>query len=455
MTDRIVYTALFERRVDGCVPRSTWRVRRLGAVAYRDPDYGRFVIALLLVTGATVVWALTHRRLRRFAVSGPLLMTFLGAGAGWFVVGESVLFFDSEAALHVAEVILALLLFVDAVDVKGPPRAVLTAVPLRLLLIAVPLSLACILAVGLALPLGLSVPVVVAIACIATPVDFAPDMSIVRDTRIPARVRRWLSIESGYNDGLVAPVFLAALALAAESARPGDDALEAFLTAAPAGLIAVVVGAVLGVVAGRLFRLARSAGWADGQSIRIGLLALPVLTFAAAVPVGGNGFVAAFVCGIAFRLARGRGWDDHSELSLVEDVTSFLTLLLWFTFGIAAIILVTGYRDWWPAFFLAFFALTVGRIVPVLIALLGTRATRKERLVIALLGPRGAASIVFALIAVNALSFEEGLDVLAATSFVIVGSLLLHGIGGPLLIRRLYGDSDHSMRKTPSSPTSS
>lgn len=413
------------------------------------------MIALLLVTGATVVWALTHRRLRRFAVSGPLLMTILGAVAGWLVVGESVLFLDSEATLLGAEVILALLLFVDAVDVKGPPGAALTAIPLRLLLIALPLSLACILAVGLALPLGLSVPVVIAIACIATPVDFAPETSLIRDGRIPARVRRWLSIESGYNDGLVAPVFLAALALATESAQPGRDALEAFLIAVPAGLIAVVVGSVLGVAAGRLFRLARATGWADGQSIRIGLLALPVLTFAAAVTVGGNGFVAAFVCGIVFRLARGRGWDDHSEIPLVEDVTSFLTLLLWFTFGIAAIILVTSYRDWWPALFLAFFALTVGRIVPVLIALLGSRATRQERLVIALLGPRGAASIVFGLIAFNALSSDEGLDVLAATSFVIVGSLLLHGVGGPLLIRRLYGVSAHSVRDTPSSPTNS
>ncbi|MHC2186939.1 NhaP-type Na+/H+ or K+/H+ antiporter [Rathayibacter agropyri] len=430
--------------MQGPCPRPTANASRvrLPATAATTTSYRHEVTALLLVTGATVIWALTHRKLRAIAVSGPLLMAVLGAIAGWFVADESTLFFDSKAALLVAEVVLALLLFVDAIDVKGPPGAALSAVPLRLLLIALPLSAACILAVGLALPLGLSLPVIIAVTCIATPVDFSPETSIIRDARIPARVRRWLSIESGYNDGLVTPVLLGALALAAESARPEQNALTTFLAAAPAGLIALVVGAALGVGAGRLFRWARAAGWADGQSIRIGLLALPVLTFAVAVSVSGNGFVAAFVCGIAFRLARGRGWDDRLETPLVEDVTSFLTLLLWFAFGLIGIILITGSVDWWPALFLALFALTVGRIGPVLLALLGTKTTRKDRLVIALLGPRGAASIVFGLIAFNALPSEDGFDVLAATGFVVGGSLLLHGIGAPLLIRRLYGAAE-------------
>ncbi|MFT2712429.1 cation:proton antiporter domain-containing protein [Clavibacter sp. Sh2126] len=398
------------------------------------------MIALLLVTGALLIWAVTHRRLRRIAVSGPLLMVILGAVAGWFVVGESALFFDSDAALVVAEVVLALLLFVDAIDVKGPPHAVLSAIPVRLLFIALPLSLACILAVGIVLPLGLSLPVILAIACIATPVDFAPETSIVRDARIPARVRRWLNIESGYNDGLVTPVLLAALALVSQtSARPERDAVAAFLAAAPAGLIAILVGGLVGVGGGRLFRVARARGWADSQSIRIGLLALPILTFAFAHEVHGNGFVAAFVCGVAFRLARGREWDEHSEKPLVEDVTSFLTLLLWFAFGIAALVLSSGAVDWWPALLLALFALTVGRFVPVMVALIGTRSTRRDRIFMALLGPRGAASIVFGLIAFNALGGSDGYDVLAATSFIIVGSLLLHGIGGPLLISRFYG----------------
>ncbi len=103
----------------------------------------------------------------------------------------------------------------------------------RLLGIGLPLSLVLVLAVGLMLPLGLSVAVVLAIACIAVPADFSPETSLVRDERIPARVRRWLSVESGYNDGLVSPLLLAALAFA--SAGTTGDAGRAFAVAAPAG----------------------------------------------------------------------------------------------------------------------------------------------------------------------------------------------------------------------------
>jgi NhaP-type Na+/H+ or K+/H+ antiporter len=402
-------------------------------------EAGIVAVTIVLLGLAALVWAVLHRKLRSVWVNGPMIMVVIGGVIGAFIVDGSVEFFDSHLALNLAEITLALLLFVDAVDVRGSIRAQFGPVPLRLLFIALPLSVAMVIALGLSLPLGLSTAAVLAIACISVPADFSPELSLVRDQRIPNQVRRWLSVESGYNDGLVAPLLLGALALASSTATPGADAAQALLSAAPAGLIAIVVGSAVGTTVGKLFGVVLRSGWADQQSIRIGIAALPITTFGIALLVGANGFVAAFVCGVAFRIARGKGWEEEAELSFVEDLTSTVNLLLWLAFGVAAVTLVTATYTWWPTLILACFALTIGRFIPVWVSLLGTRIRARDRLFIATMGPRGAASIVFGLIAFNALPLDQGYPVLAATCMVVLGSLLVHGAGGTLLIGRFYG----------------
>ncbi|NMO03207.1 sodium:proton antiporter [Gordonia sp. TBRC 11910] len=392
---------------------------------------------LLLVTAPALLWAVTEKKLRAYSVTGPILMTALGATIG-SLSSDTAEGFNSHTALTVAEIILALLLFTDAIDVRGSLRSHLQPVPVRLLAIALPLSLILVLAVGLMLPFQLSAAAVLAIACIAIPADFSPETSLVRNRLIPERVRSWLAIESGYNDGLVTPLLLASLALSATSPDKGTQVVTAFLDAAPAGVIAVGVGAAVGSLLGLLFRTALRHEWAGSQSIRIGILVVPVFTFAVAVAVHGNGFVAAFVCGIAFRIALGEFDDAADHFRLTEDVTEFVNLLLWLAFGVAAVTLIGNSFSWWPAAVLAIFALTIGRALPVAVALIGTDTSRRDRLFMALMGPRGAASIVFGLIAYNSLPKHDGYPVLVATCFVVLGSLLLHGVAATWLTPRVY-----------------
>ncbi|WP_439902578.1 cation:proton antiporter domain-containing protein [Microbacterium azadirachtae] len=394
------------------------------------------MISLVVAGLGLLVWALWSRTFRRATVNGPVVMTALGALAGALLPPQEPLFMESKTTLFLAELVLAFLLFVDALDVRGSLSSQFRGVPLRLLGLGLPLSLLLVFAVGLVLPLGLSLAVVLAIACIAVPADFSPETSLVRDERIPARVRRWLSIESGYNDGLVSPLLLGALAFA--SAGSTSDAGRALAVAAPAGVIALLVGGALGAAIGGATRFADSRGWTEPQSMRIAFIAAPVLVFATTVLLHGNGFVAVFVAGVVIRVARGTRGIEHTELSLVEDLSWLANLLLWLAFGFASTLLLSQTYDWWPAIVLALVALTVGRLVPVSIALLGSEATRAERFFIAAMGPRGAASIVFGLIAANALPGEEGFMILAATCMVVLGSVVIHGIGGPLLVRRLW-----------------
>ena len=405
------------------------------------------MVAIAILGCASLCWALVHRKLRAAWITGPMIMAGLGAVVGVFSANGPAEFFDSHVALYIAEVILALLLFTDAVDVRGSVCAQFGSVPLRLLFIALPLSVALVVGFGFVLPLDLSTAAILAVACISIPADFSPELSILRDKKVPHRVRRWLSVESGYNDGLVSPLLLGALALGSSFQASKSEALGALLKAAPAGVLALVVGAAVGLAAGHLFRIALTKGWADRQSMRIGIVALPITTFGLAVMLGANGFVAAFVCGIAFRIARGREWEDEMELTFVEDLTSLVNLMLWFAFGVSAVIVIDTSYDLWPALLLALFALTLGRFVPVWLSLMGAKVPPKDRLFMAAMGPRGAASIVFGLLAFNALPPEQGYPVLAATTMVVLGSLVLHGAGGTVLINKLYGHRAQGRRR--------
>lgn len=393
-------------------------------------------VSLLVVGAALLVWALWSRVFRRATVNGPIVMTAIGLLCGALLPTQNELFLESKATLLFAEIVLAYLLFVDALEVRGSLRSHFTGVPARLLGIALPLSLIFVLVVGLSLPLGLSVAVILAIACISVPADFSPETSIVRDERVPARVRRWLSIESGYNDGLVSPFLLAAVAFAAVGST--SNAGRAFAVALPAGAIAIAVGGVLGAVIGSAIRFADNHGWTEPQSMRIAFIAAPLLVFGAAVMLRGNGFVAVFVAGVAMRVTRGSGPRAEAEIALLEDLAWLLNLLLWLAFGFAAVILLSETYNWWPAIVLALVALTIGRFIPVMASLARSEATPKERFFLATMGPRGAASIVFGLIAANALPGEEGFLVLAATCMLVLGSVVLHGIAGPLMVRKLW-----------------
>lgn len=159
------------------------------------------LIALVVIVG----WSLVAGRLARLRISGPLLMVTAGIAIGLGTRNDIGQTLNTVAAEKVVELILAVLLFVDATEVKGGYFAGERRTSVRLLLIAMPLSIGAALLAGAALLPSLSIGVLLLIACIAIPIDLAPTSSMVRDQRIPVRVRNVLNIESGYNDGIVAP----------------------------------------------------------------------------------------------------------------------------------------------------------------------------------------------------------------------------------------------------------
>nr|WP_217997693.1 cation:proton antiporter [Gordonia soli] len=372
-----------------------------------------------------VVWTLLAGRLTRWRITGPLLMVAAGVAIGFTTTDEIGRTLNTVVAERIVELILALLLFVDAMEVKGGYFGGERGPVLRLLLIGLPLSILAAVGVGAVLLPGISLAVILVIACIVIPTDFAPAAAIVRDERIPGRVRHLLNVESGYNDGIIAPVFIFALALAGDNQH--DTPLDALGAALPAAGYAVVIGAPIGLATAWLTGKCTAAGLTTPASIRMSLVLIPLLSYSVALSVEGNGFVAAFICGLAYRAARSTP-PSEPELSLVDDVSILTSLAMWFVFGSAVVMLGSMGLDWRLIVF-ALAALTVLRMVPVYLSLIGTDFARRDRVMIGLLGPRGTASIVFGLLAYNALDDAPGDQTLYAMAAVVIGSVVIHGAG--------------------------
>lgn len=389
------------------------------------------VQTILIVVLIVAIWALVSRRLERWSFSAPLVMVFAGVLVGFLVSNQVGLaaFINTDVTRQVCEIILAVLLFVDSIQVSGERHRQTRGPALRLLLIALPLSLVLVVLVGLLLPIALPLPALIAVACIVMPTDFSPTTSMVKDPRIPARIRNILNVESGYNDGIVAPFFIFALTLAGDLSHASTP--EAALgQAIPAILIAIGVGAGIGLAYAAALNFTGKKGWLSGQSARIGLAVLPILTYAVAVTLHGNGFVAAFVCGIIYARLRQKEQIDR-DMSFVEDLNIFGTLGLWFVFGSVFILLFSDNLEpaYLPVLVLALLALTLFRIIPVLFSLWGTDLKFRERVLIGTLGPRGTASIVFGLLAFNSLPDDLSYTALLVTVTVVFFSILVHGFG--------------------------
>lgn len=388
------------------------------------------LLSLIAVSAVLAGWAVLAGRLERWRLTAPMVIVLAGVLIGLATSDRVAHTLNTEIAEHVAEIILAILLFVDATDVRGGLLGHEPKAALRTLFVAMPLSIATALLLGLWLLPGSSWAVLLVIACIVVPIDFAPVSSILRDRRVPERVRDVLNVEAGYNDGIVSPLFIFALVLADQDTR-ADTPLQALEAAVPQAAKAIVIGLLVGTALALAANAAQHRDWMTTQSKRLVLVAAPLLAFGLSLAIDGNGFVSAFVCGIVFKYLR-HSDDIRRDLELVDDVGFLLTVGMWFAFGATAVaILERGV----PAATVVFclLALTVVRIAPVAVGLLGTRFSVPERLLVGGLGPRGTTSIVFGLLAFNVLDGTDETTVGLVVVLCVLGSVILHGAATPAI----------------------
>ena len=387
---------------------------------------GALIAFVVLLLG----WSLVSGRLERLDVTGPIVFVAAGlilCNGPWAVIDLSI---ESGAVHGLAEVTLALLLFADAARVDPDDLRHSAGLPTRLLSIGLPITFA--LGFGLAAALFSDLPWELAALLGATlaPTDAALSASVVSDESLPQSIRRALNVESGLNDGIATPVVTSLIAASATVIGVGAIH-ETASTHGVGALIDLVGGVAVGVVAGfaggRALSSARGAGWVTSGGERIVVLMLAGVAFLAAEEVGVNYFVAAFVAGIAFRA--GIGEDDKEVTALPELIGQVLALAVWFAFGAQLVLEGLEIVDWRIALY-AVLSLTVVRMVPVAISMLGTGFGRPSRLFIGWFGPRGLASVVFGLLIVEELPADEpGVQtVLSTIVLTVLLSVIAHGV---------------------------
>jgi sodium/hydrogen antiporter len=400
---------------------------------------------LLALATALLAFAAISKRIEGTSVTSAMFF----AGAGLLLGVEALGLVDAEATgvevRVLAEATLAVVLFSDAsrIDLAALTRSL--GFPARLLGVGLPLTIVTGFLAALALLDELSWPEALVLAIVLAPTDAALGQAVVTSPRLPVRIRQSLNVESGLNDGICVPLFFiaVAVALAEKGAIGHGHAVELVAEKLGYGVVGGVVagaGAALVVVAAGRRRMV------DETWLQVVPLAGALLAFSFAEGIEGSGFIAAFVGGAVFGwIRRSRGGNVSH---LIEQSGAILAAATFFTFG--AVLLGPALSDLtWQIALYAVASLTLVRLLPVAISMLGSGARRPTVAFFGWFGPRGAASIVLALLLLE----EEALPgqpIILTTVFVTVGlSVLAHGATAAPLATRYADWHDAHVAETP------
>ncbi|MFE7584701.1 cation:proton antiporter [Streptomyces gardneri] len=398
-----------------------------------------------VIAGILFMWCVLSYRLARWSITAPIAMML--AGIALTSGSDPPLAFDFGdlgGLERTVEFIVALLLFVDATEVPAGVIRRERNIVARLLGVALPLTLGAAFLISLAFFPDQPGWVLAVLATVVVPIDLALAGALVRDRRVPARLRDVLNVEGGLNDGVISPVFLLCVAGAAASRTAGGDYAEALLTAVGAAGWAVGAGSLVGWLAGLLLRRSWEKGWTLPAATRLAVLSVPIAAYTLSVSLGGNGFVASFVAGVCIAPALRRLPEDAVQMT--DDLSTLLTLALWFLFGQMV------NDEFWDGFHLsvilyAVLAVTLVRLVPVMLALIGTELPLADRLFLGWMGPRGATTVVFGLLAAIELPAAGGGDFISRVMVItVMVSIVLHGLSAEP-VGRLYARRRRASRE--------
>jgi len=361
-------------------------------------------------------------------ISGPIIFTLFGLLIGPIGFDLLSLEADREMIKALAELTLAMVLFTDAAGADMRVLKKTSGLPARLLLIGLPLTILLGFALGALLVDSLSLFALAVLATMLAPTDAALGKAVVTNEAVPDEIRQGLNVESGLNDGICVPILFVFLALALDKAGdqgPWTLAIELVVEEIGIGL---AVGLILTFLAVRLLKFARQRHWLTHTWMQIPVIALALSCFAVAQWLGGSGFIAAFSGGILLGIM-----DAHLSREVKDDFLlasegtgDTLALITWVIFGSAVVGQAVGNFNWLTLLY-SVLSLTVIRMLPVFLSLTGSGIDTEGKLFIGWFGPRGLASIVFAVIVLNSGLPDSG-PLATTVACTIILSILAHGV---------------------------
>lgn len=378
-------------------------------------------VAILAV--ALLLFSAVSGAVERAWISSPIVFMVLGIVLGPLVFGVMRLDVSVGQLQGLAELALAMVLFADAAQADLGEIRRNWRLPSRLLLVGLPLTIVLGAAFALVLFPELALLEIALLAAILAPTDAALGAPVVGNPAVPATIRESLNFESGLNDGICVPVVLILLGYATGLQVAHGTAAHVTLVVAEEIGIGALTGMALTLVGGRLMVFAHARGWISHHWNRIPALAMAAGCFALAQALGGSGFIACFVGGLMLSTHRKT---SGPALGGAEDAGRVLAMLTWVIFGWGIVPLMLE-RLTWPVMLYSVLSLTVIRMAPVYLCLAGTAIQPASRLFIGWFGPRGLASIVFAIMVLHE-QLPGNETVMTAIGVTVMLSVILHGV---------------------------
>jgi len=396
-------------------------------------------LSFAVIALGVLAFALISGRTQRSIITAPMVFVIFGLIVGPYHLGWVDLDIDRGFIHSLAEITLVLVLFIDAARIDLKLLVKDHNIPIRLLLIGLPLTIIA----GSAFAIGMfeqfTIWEAVILAVILSPTDAALGQAVVSSKAIPVCIRQALNIESGMNDGMVLPIIL--IMLAGAQAVQSDYALEHWFQLVSMQIIlGPVIGIGVGYIAGFAIEKGNKLKWITHTFQDLSVLAIALAAFALAELAGGNGFISAFCAGLTL------GNSARSICACLYDFGEaegqLLVLLTFLIFGSMLVPSAIEHMDWNLLIYVGL-SLTVVRMLPVALSLIGANVKFPTVIFLGWFGPRGLASILFGLLIVEKSQLASREAILEVIIITVLASVFLHGVTafpGANLYARLMAD---------------
>lgn len=388
-------------------------------------------MVLIAILACIFIYSLLTNAISRTILTLPIIFMAIGyLCSGPLDMAADPATMDEGTRL-LAEITLVLVLFSDASHVRFEPLRRYVSVPFRMLVIGLPLTIALGVTIAYALNPQSGLAMALLTAAVLTPTDAALGQTVVSSKQVPEHLRQTINVESGLNDGLVLPFVLVG-AIFASSTLAGAQTDGLALSAVLQILLGPLAGIAIGWGAAKAMDIAQSRDLIAEAAGGVAFLMVAFGAYIGSELIGGNGFIAAFVAGMVF----GNTYRHkvHFIAEFMEGVGQLLTMFAFLAFG--AFLLPDGLEHvTWSSVILALLFLTVVRMGPIWLSLLGTGLAAREKLFLGWFGPRGIASILFTLIMIDEFEFPGEEELLACVSMTVFLSIILHGVSATPLSR--------------------
>lgn len=387
-----------------------------------------------------LVFGIFSKRTEQTIVSAPMVFVLIGLAVNFFGIG--LLEDGPKAGLvkPIAEITLIFVLFIDASTINRSKLKLDRSLPLRLLLVGLPLTM--VTGALMAIPLfpEINTVALVMMALILSPTDAALGQAVVTGEQVPLRIRQTINVESGLNDGIALPPILICFAILSGSGGGNMDFSFWFTIIVKQFLFGPIIGGFVGWLGGVIVEKYSKKGWMSHTYQMLASVAISILAYSLAEHLGGNGFIAAYFAGLMLGTQSEMIRERIREFGEAES--QVLIMFIFLLFGM--ILVPLSYEHWdWRAWIYAMLSLTVIRIVPVALSLVGSGLDKKTVWFIGWFGPRGIASVLYLLMAVIYLGVDGYETVVGVISLTVLLSIFLHGLTA-MPFSKLFSEKDES-----------